>query len=73
MPVLSLGDYTPIKNNEIITVLSINLVKDKKTHYKLTCKVKDIDNLNKFMIELKNLKFVDEVERVSNESAITKK
>lgn len=56
-----------------ITVLSINLIKDKKTYYKLTCKVKDIDNLNKFMIELKNLKFVDEVERVSNESSITKK
>lgn len=56
-----------------ITVLSINLKKDKNPYYRISCKVKDINNLNNFIIGLNNLKFIDKVERVTNESIITKK
>lgn len=48
-----------------ITILSINLVKGHKfeTYYKLACKVKDLDNLNRFIAEIKSLRFINNVER----------
>lgn len=59
-----LMDIIAVATKLDVNILSINLFKGKNTHYKLTCKVKDIDYLDKLMMELKGLKFVDDVERV---------
>lgn len=59
-----LMDIIAVATKLDVNILSINLFKTKNTHYKLTCKVKDVDNLGKLMMELKGLKFVDDVERI---------
>lgn len=46
-----------------IVITSVTLINKKETYYDVTCKVTDIELLNKFIEKLNNLKFVLKIER----------
>ena len=58
-----------------INITSINNKGTNKNEeiYELVCKVKNLENLKKFMNELETLNFISKVSRWQNESNITKK
>ncbi|MEG1457277.1 MAG: RelA/SpoT family protein [Bacilli bacterium] len=68
LPGENILDIVTIATKNDITVLSFNSKTNKTGQfYELICSVKNIDNLNKFILELKSMKFINKIERSVDE------